>query len=63
LKAALPLTSPEQNVSGAIIHAALVDGFGWVLLYGGTGVWIMAVISFLIFGSAKRTRIASQPPF
>jgi EmrB/QacA subfamily drug resistance transporter len=61
--AAGTVTSPEQNVSGAIIHAALVDGFSWVLLYGGTGVWIMAVISFLIFGSAKRTRMASQPPF
>ena len=54
--AAGAVISPEQNVSGAIIHAALVDGFGWVLLYGGIGVWVLAGISFLIFGSAKSTR-------
>jgi hypothetical protein len=54
--AAGAVISPEQNVSGAIIHAALVDGFGWVLLYGGIGVWVLAGISFLIFGSAKSAR-------
>ncbi len=54
--AAGAVMSPEQNLSGAIIHAALVDGFGWVLLYGGVGVWIMAGISFLIFGFAKSAR-------
>jgi EmrB/QacA subfamily drug resistance transporter len=51
--AAGAVISPEQNVSGAIIHAALVDGFGWVLLYGGIGVCVLAAISFLIFTSAK----------
>ncbi|MBK1870164.1 MFS transporter [Aestuariivirga sp. YIM B02566] len=54
--AAGAVISPEQNISGAIIHAALVDGFGWVLLYGGVGVWILAGISFLIFGFAKPAR-------
>lgn len=51
--AAIP---PEQNVSAAVIHAALVNGFGWVLLYGGIGVWALAGISFLIFGSGKSAR-------
>lgn len=51
--AAGAVISPEQNVSDAIIHAALVDGFGWVLLYGGIGVCVLAAISFLIFSSAK----------
>jgi hypothetical protein len=45
--------SPGQNVSGAMVHAALVQGFGWVLLYGGLGVWVLAGISFLIFGAGK----------
>lgn len=36
--------------SGAIAHAALVNGFGWVMLYSGIGVLALAVISFIIFG-------------
>jgi EmrB/QacA subfamily drug resistance transporter len=36
--------------SGAIVHAALVNGFGWVMLYSGIGVLALAVISFFIFG-------------
>jgi hypothetical protein len=34
----------------------LTDGFGWVLLYGGVSVWILAGISFAIFGVPLRTR-------
>jgi hypothetical protein len=37
------------EVSAAVVHAALVQGFGWVMLYGGIGVWIMAGISLLLF--------------
>lgn len=37
------------ELSGAAVHEALRSGFGWVMLYGGIGVWIMAAISFLIF--------------
>ncbi|TPN17530.1 MFS transporter [Mesorhizobium sp. B2-1-3] len=36
--------------TGAIVHAALVNGFGWVMLYSGIGVLALAVISFAIFG-------------
>ncbi|PAP99759.1 MFS transporter [Mesorhizobium mediterraneum] len=36
--------------SGTIVHAALVNGFGWVMLYSGIGVLVLAVISFIIFG-------------
>ena len=39
--------------SGGAVHAALVKGFGWVMLYGGIGAWILAAISFLIFGAEK----------
>jgi len=37
------------GLTAPVMHAALVNGFGWVLLYGGIGVWIMAALSFAIF--------------
>ena len=40
--------------SGSAVHAALIGGFGWVMLYGGAGVWVLAVLSFVISGSASR---------
>jgi EmrB/QacA subfamily drug resistance transporter len=43
----------QADPSGAIVHAALVHGFGGVMLYGGVGVWVLAGISWLIFGSGK----------
>ncbi len=39
------------ELSDAVVHQALANGFGWVMLYGGIGVWIMAAISFLIFNT------------
>ncbi|MEW6639547.1 MAG: MFS transporter [Pseudomonadota bacterium] len=39
--------------SGDVARAALAHGFGAVMLYGGLGVWILAVISFAIFGRAS----------
>jgi EmrB/QacA subfamily drug resistance transporter len=42
-----------QDPSGIAVHTALVKGFGWVMLYGGIGAWILAVVSFLIFGFEK----------
>jgi EmrB/QacA subfamily drug resistance transporter len=44
--------------SEATTHAALVHGFGLVMLYGGVGVWILAATSFIIF--RVRTRTCSQ---
>jgi len=41
------------DASGAVVHAALVHGFGWVMLYGGIGVWVLAVIGFMVFGPKK----------
>jgi len=43
--------TPGPDMSGAIMHQALVEGFGWVMLYGGIGVWLLAGISFMIFGA------------
>jgi hypothetical protein len=44
-----------------LAHAALVDGFGWTLLYGGIGVWILAVLSFIVFGPGKAVSDATRP--
>jgi EmrB/QacA subfamily drug resistance transporter len=42
------------DASGTILHEALTHGFGWVMLYGGIGVWILAALSFVIFSPAKK---------
>ncbi|MFD9902257.1 MFS transporter [Mesorhizobium sp. UC22_110] len=52
------------GLTGAIVHDALATGFGWVTLYGGMGVWIMAAMSLLIFNagaSRKSTAPQSEP--
>ena len=40
----------ERGIPGAVVHQALADGFGWILLYGGIGVWLLAAASYLAFG-------------
>jgi EmrB/QacA subfamily drug resistance transporter len=47
--------------SGVVVHAALVNGFGWVMLYCGIGVLALAVISFMIFGTRSRVTPAFAP--
>ncbi|WP_421915819.1 MFS transporter [Mesorhizobium sp.] len=47
--------------SGAVVHAALVNGFGWVMLYCGVGVLALAAISFMIFGVRGRVTPAFAP--
>ncbi|MBK1895379.1 MFS transporter [Chryseobacterium paridis] len=42
--------------SGTIVHEALNNGFANIMLYGGIGVWILALLSFMIFGSGKSIR-------
>ena len=44
---------PESGVSGAVVHRALTDGFGWILLYGGIAVWLLALASYLVFGRGR----------
>jgi hypothetical protein len=41
---------PDPPVSAAILHHALTQGFGWVMLYGGIGVWLLAGVSYVVFG-------------
>jgi EmrB/QacA subfamily drug resistance transporter len=53
----LPQSFPELSQldpSGATVHAALVSGFGDVMLFGGIGVWLLAAISFVIFAGHPR---------
>jgi EmrB/QacA subfamily drug resistance transporter len=49
------------GLTAAVVHEALANGFGWVMLYGGIGVWIMAGISFLIFNVGAVRQIKVQP--
>lgn len=39
------------------VRTALADGFGWVMLYGGTAIWLLAAASLVTFGR----RAASAP--
>ncbi|WP_260702959.1 MFS transporter [Edaphobacter flagellatus] len=45
--------------SGTAVHAALVHGFGLVMLYGGLGVWILAAASLVIFAPWKTYQCAT----
>lgn len=43
-----------MDSSGPAVHAALVHGFGLVMLYGCIGAWVLAVASFVMFGPRER---------
>ena len=43
-----------QGISEELVHRALADGFGLVMLYAGISVWFLAAISFMIFGPARK---------
>ena len=45
---------PNRVLSGATIHQALADGFGWVMLYGGIAAWVLAAFSLLTFERRER---------
>lgn len=42
--------------STSVVHEALAHGFEMVLLYGGIGVWILSIMSFVIFNHRKSQR-------
>ncbi|MDX8532599.1 MFS transporter [Mesorhizobium sp. VK25A] len=46
---AIAAGNPVPELPDKVAHDALANGFGWVMLYGGIGVWIMAAIGFAIF--------------
>jgi hypothetical protein len=53
VRAGIPALA-QLDPAGTAAHAALIEGFGWVMLYGGVGVWVLAVLSFVVSGSASR---------
>ncbi|WP_269931200.1 MFS transporter [Aminobacter sp. HY435] len=50
---AVEATQGAFAVPAGAVHAALVNGFRWVILYGGIGVWVLAALSFALFGAGK----------
>ena len=52
--------SHDQNLSDAIIHKALIDGFGWVITYGAVAVWVLAGISWAIFNAGASMPVADD---
>jgi hypothetical protein len=52
--------NPDNAVSAANIHQALTQGFGWVMVYGGIGVWLLAALSFFVFGYKEATTSSRQ---
>ena len=50
------------DVPADVVHSALVNGFGWVMLYGGIGVWVLAAISFALFGAGKSSGLSEPCP-
>ncbi len=53
--------SMPELTDGAV-HQALANGFGWVMLYGGIGAWIMAAASLLVFNarSVREAKVQSS---
>jgi EmrB/QacA subfamily drug resistance transporter len=53
-------TVSVPGLTDSLVHEALGSGFGWVMLYGGIGVWLMAGISFLIFNAGSVRQANAQ---
>jgi hypothetical protein len=46
-------TLPEWDALAPLVHAALTQSFGLVMLYGGLGAWALAAASLMIFAPWK----------
>jgi EmrB/QacA subfamily drug resistance transporter len=55
-------TVSVPGLTDPVVHEALGNGFGWVMLYGGIGVWILAGVSFLIFNARSVRQAKIQCP-
>ncbi|MER9600851.1 MULTISPECIES: MFS transporter [unclassified Mesorhizobium] len=60
LAEAIAAGNPISGLAGTVAPDALRNGFGWVMLYGGIGVWIMAAISFASFNARPMRRTEVQ---
>lgn len=43
-------TLAVHESASAVLQAAVTQGFGWVMLYGGLGAWLTAALSLAVFG-------------
>ena len=50
------------GLTDSVAREALANGFGWVMLYGGVGVWIMAGTSLFIFNARSVRQAKVQCP-
>ena len=46
-------TALHADAIAEVSRAALVHGFGWLMVYGGSAVCGLAVVSYLIFSGGK----------
>ncbi|MER9105705.1 MFS transporter [Mesorhizobium sp. M0848] len=60
LAEAIAAGNPISGLAASVAQDALRNGFGWVMLYGGIGVWIMAAISFASFNGRPMRRTEVQ---
>ncbi|WP_217575331.1 MFS transporter [Mesorhizobium sp. GbtcB19] len=60
LAEAITAGNPVPGLPDKVAHDALANGFGWVMLYGGIAVWIMAAIGFAIFRAQPARQAAAQ---
>jgi len=44
----------QADPTGTALHAALVHGFGWVMVYGAAGVAVLATASAVAFAPVGR---------
>lgn len=55
------LTSTMAGAPASVAHDALVHGFGWLMLYGGLGAIVLAMLSFTIFGPGSVRQASARP--
>ncbi|WP_407352850.1 MFS transporter [Luteimonas sp. R10] len=49
-----PQALPHGLAASDAVHAALAQGFDWLMLYAALGVWLLAALSLAIFNAGKR---------
>ncbi|MGF6174785.1 MFS transporter [Ensifer sp. 4252] len=54
------MLNSDYGLPETVIHTALREGFGWVMLYGAIGVWLSAAASLLVFGLRAKAETALE---
>jgi len=55
--------SVVEGLQTAQIGQALTDGFAVILIYGAAGVWILALMSYLLFNDKGRRKTVTCEPY